>query len=416
MGTLGLRSGSMMLLGALLACATPNATRLPVGGGFGFGSPSSPERIDACAGALIALRGAAGDLRADLDETRNRKLVWRGERNTLRGKAAHQVDWNPVLDYLAVVLDQVDGWISTALTTAASAHAAPSSRDEDALKLALTRSGETLHLAGVYLAAIRAAQYALHDAPAYATGGLGFNDGVIDRVERLRRALDALRSGADPGQLAPEANEAVGATTSYIDSYCRGIQDGAKLMQVAEVIAIVNVATGTVKALAGMARLLAGATVEAGGLTYALAGAGAGGGGAGAAAAAGASTAGIQAVLAGVAVTTAALGTVSYRGGKQPNDVGKDGEHRAGFSGPKERIPSLTGTAKYRVPDRVTKLTIEEVKNVLQLSNSNQLRDYFAYARRTKRTFVLVIRRATVLSEELERYAAQGLIQIERIL
>ena len=44
--------------------------------------------------------------------------------------------------------------------------------------------------------------------------------------------------------------------------------------------------------------------------------------------------------MAGVAVTTAFL-----RGGGGPNDAGKDGERRVGLTGPKERIPSLTGTA-----------------------------------------------------------------------
>ncbi len=293
---------------------------VPAGGGFGFDTASSPERIDACAGALIALRGASEDLRAELD------------------------------------------------------------------------------------------------APSYAVGGLGFNDGVIDRAEHLRALLEALRSGTDPSRLTPSANEAAVATTAYIDSYFRGLQDGAKLTQAAQVIAIVNGAAGTVKALAGLARLLAGATVEAGGLTYALAGAGAGGGGAGAAAAASASTAGIQAILAGVAVTAAELSTLTYRGGKSPNDLGKDGERRAGISGPKERIPSLTGTAGYRVPDKVTELTIEEVKNVLKLYKNNQLRDYLAYAQRTNRTFVLWVRQTTKLSKELNRYVADGTIKLERVL
>src|SRR3954468_11560765 len=112
------RLAVLLLLGALFACATLE------GGGVGFEASSSPERIDACAGALIALRGAADDLRAELDETRRRKLVWRGE----RGGSTHQVDWNPALEYLATALDEVGGWISATLTAAASAHAAPSSR------------------------------------------------------------------------------------------------------------------------------------------------------------------------------------------------------------------------------------------------------------------------------------------------
>ncbi len=177
------------LLLLLSACATSGGMGLTGRGGSGFEGVSPPERIDACAGALIALRGATEELRAELDETRGRKLVWREERITTFGRATHQVDWNPALEYLAIALSEVDARISADLTTAASAHAAPTSQGEAALMAAVTRSGDALRVIGVYLAAIRAAQYALHDAPRYAVGGLGFNDGIIDRVERLRGSL-----------------------------------------------------------------------------------------------------------------------------------------------------------------------------------------------------------------------------------
>src|SRR5213595_1376005 len=99
------RCGAVLFVGALLACATPGA--LGTGGaGFGLEAGSPPERIDACAGALIALRGASEDLRTELDETRRRKLVWRGERDTVFGSSKHQVDWNPALDHLATTLDE----------------------------------------------------------------------------------------------------------------------------------------------------------------------------------------------------------------------------------------------------------------------------------------------------------------------
>src|SRR5204862_239181 len=81
--------------------------------------------------------------------------------------------------------------------------------------------GDALRVIGVYLAAIRAAQYALHDVPRYAVGGLGSNDGIIDRVERLRSSLESLRSGKP---LTPADNEALDATTAYMDSYFRGLQ------------------------------------------------------------------------------------------------------------------------------------------------------------------------------------------------
>jgi len=402
-----IRLGALLLAGALLACATSGGMGMTGRGGSGFEGVSPPERIDACAGALIALRGATEELRAELDETRGRKLVWREERNTSPfGRATHQVDWNPALEYLSNVLAEVDARISADLTIAASAHAAPTSQGEVALMAAVALSGDALRVIGVHLAAIRAAQYALHDAPRYAVGGLGFNDGIIDRVERLRSSLESLRAGK---RLTPADNEALDATTAYIDSYFRGLQSGARLMQAAKVIAVVNGAVGTAKAMAGLAQLLAGASVEAGGLSYALAGAGAGGAAA-APAVAGTSVAGIQAVVAGVAVTTAFL-----RGGTGPNDAGKDGERRVGLTGPKERIPSLTGTAGYRVPDGLTQVTIEEVKNAAKLSINNQLRDFLLYAKATGRTFLLWVRSNTVLVGELQKLVDRGLIIVKPI-
>jgi restriction endonuclease fold toxin 7 of polymorphic toxin system len=402
-----IRLGALLLAGALLACATSGGMGMTGRGGSGFESVSPPERIDACAGALIALRGATEELRTELDETRARKLVWRGEWNAISGRATHQVDWNPALEYLAVALGEVDARISVDLTTAASAHAVPTSQSEAVLTAAVTRSGDTLRVIGVYLAAIRAAQYALHDAPRYAVGGLGFNDGIIDRVERLRGSLESLRSRKP---LTSQDNEALVATTAYIDSYFRGLQSGAQLMQAAKVLAVVNGAVGTAKAMAGLAQLMAGAAVEAGGFSYALAGAGAEGAVA-APAVAGTSVAGIQAVVAGVAVTTALL-----KGGRAPNDVGREGERRVSLTGPKERIPSLTGTAGYRVPDGLTKLTIEEVKNAAKLSINNQLRDFLLYAKVTGRTFILWVRSNTELVGVLKDWEARGLIKVERVL
>jgi len=290
-----IRLGALLLAGALSACATSGGMGMTGRGGSGFESVSSPERIDACAGALIALRGATEELRAELDETRGRKLVWREERDTsVFGRTKHQVDWNPALEYLAIALAEVDARISADLTTAASAHAAPTSQGEAALMAAVTRSGDVLRVIGVYLAAIRAAQYALHDAPRYAVGGLGFNDGIVDRVERLRGSLESLRSGKP--------------------------------------------------------------------LTRA------------------------------------------------------DGERRVGLTGPKERIPSLTGTAEYRVPDGLTKLTIEEVKNAVKLSVNNQLRDFLLYAKATGRTFILYVRSNTELVGDLKKWEAEGLVKVARVL
>jgi hypothetical protein len=80
-----------------------------------------------------------------------------------------------------------------------------------------------------------------------------------------------------------------------------------------------------------------------------------------------------------------------------------------------KHIPSLTRTAKYRVPDvlpgGLSSTLIGEVKNVKKLSLTNQLRDYIAYSQQEPRIpFYLYVRESTQLSKPLER--AVGLEQI----
>jgi hypothetical protein len=55
--------------------------------------------------------------------------------------------------------------------------------------------------------------------------------------------------------------------------------------------------------------------------------------------------------------------------------LGIAGEQAVGV-GSKTRIPSLTGTAKYRIPDQLTSTTLGEVKNVSHLSLTRQLTDF----------------------------------------
>ncbi|MGH3301024.1 MAG: putative toxin [Streptosporangiaceae bacterium] len=47
---------------------------------------------------------------------------------------------------------------------------------------------------------------------------------------------------------------------------------------------------------------------------------------------------------------------------------------------PTDRIPSLSGTAAYRIPDELNSSVLGEVNNVSSLSYTNQLRDFAAYA------------------------------------
>jgi len=91
--------------------------------------------------------------------------------------------------------------------------------------------------------------------------------------------------------------------------------------------------------------------------------------------------------------------------------LGREGEDAAGIvQGAKETIPSLTGTAAYRVPDELTHVTLREIKNVAHLSNTAQLRDFLAYAQREGLTFILQTRPNTTFSGPLQELIDQGFI------
>jgi hypothetical protein len=88
--------------------------------------------------------------------------------------------------------------------------------------------------------------------------------------------------------------------------------------------------------------------------------------------------------------------------------AGKEGEEAAGILKNTQRIESLTGTAKYRVPDELTKVGLREIKNVLKLSNTKQLQDYLLYARKTGRKFILETRPNTIISGPLQKLINAG--------
>jgi hypothetical protein len=45
---------------------------------------------------------------------------------------------------------------------------------------------------------------------------------------------------------------------------------------------------------------------------------------------------------------------------------------------------------------------------------TNQIKDFAAFAKQSGREFILVVRKDTVLTKELERMAADGLVHIQR--
>jgi hypothetical protein len=110
--------------------------------------------------------------------------------------------------------------------------------------------------------------------------------------------------------------------------------------------------------------------------------------------------------------------TLLMAGGRGPVDMGKAGEKAVGLTGKKERIKweGFTTKTGYRVPDHVTRFGLEEVKNVLRLSNTRQLREYLAFAEATKRTFTLTVRTTTKLAKEILELERNHRIIVRRIL
>jgi RHS repeat-associated protein len=81
--------------------------------------------------------------------------------------------------------------------------------------------------------------------------------------------------------------------------------------------------------------------------------------------------------------------------------LGIAGEEAVGV-GAKIRIPSLTGTAKYRIPDILTSTTLGEVKNVGHQNLTRQLTDFHLYSQQTGRQFILYTRPNTTFSGPLQ--------------
>ena len=93
--------------------------------------------------------------------------------------------------------------------------------------------------------------------------------------------------------------------------------------------------------------------------------------------------------------------------------VGDAGEAAANILKNFTRIPSISGSAAYRVPDELTKTTLREVKNVAYQHFSTQLQDMLHFSIETHRKMTLVTRRTTILSDDLLRVIQAGFIRLE---
>ncbi len=108
------------------------------------------------------------------------------------------------------------------------------------------------------------------------------------------------------------------------------------------------------------------------------------------------------------------LGSVS--GGKAPTGsgtslartLGTAGETAVGTTGSKVRIPSLTGTANYRIPDQMTDFVLKEVKNVKSQGLTCQIKDFLLYSQQTGRSFELYTRPTTKITKPLQNEINNG--------
>jgi len=85
---------------------------------------------------------------------------------------------------------------------------------------------------------------------------------------------------------------------------------------------------------------------------------------------------------------------------------GAAGERAAGIDpkAPKERIPSATGTAKYRVIDASDSKSMTEVKNTGIFRITNQIKDFVSNAADTTRDFIVKLREGAFIGPKAQDY------------
>ncbi|HEX2926207.1 MAG TPA: putative toxin [Ruminiclostridium sp.] len=109
---------------------------------------------------------------------------------------------------------------------------------------------------------------------------------------------------------------------------------------------------------------------------------------------------------------------MSKSGTDLARQLGKEGEDAAGIVNAKQRIPSLSGTAKYRIPDELLQdqKILREIKNVSSQSYTNQLKDFNAWAKQNNGyQFILEVRPGAKLSGPLQEAINNGEIILKNI-
>ena len=123
---------------------------------------------------------------------------------------------------------------------------------------------------------------------------------------------------------------------------------------------------------------------------------------------------GMTAFLAGTSVASNTNVTINEDSSQNNARVlGHAGESEAPIIKNTSRIPSLTNTASYRVPDELSssRKILSEVKNVASQSYTAQLKDYYLYAKQEGYDFNLYTRTSTKLSGTLQNLINAGEIK-----
>ncbi|MCK4261385.1 MAG: hypothetical protein KAX49_20615, partial [Halanaerobiales bacterium] len=91
---------------------------------------------------------------------------------------------------------------------------------------------------------------------------------------------------------------------------------------------------------------------------------------------------------------------------------GKIGEEAAGITKNTKRIESITGKAKYRIPDGLDELSqvLTEVKNVKRQGYTSQIKDFYLWSKNNGYEFVLKTRPNTIISRPLQKLINAGKI------
>jgi RHS repeat-associated protein len=122
----------------------------------------------------------------------------------------------------------------------------------------------------------------------------------------------------------------------------------------------------------------------------------------------------------GLARMPGGLASCEARSGAQATrlarQLGKQGEAAAGIMGPKVRIPSLSGTANYRIPDALSTTTLTEVKNVAELRITDQIRDFTVFAQQNQLLFNIVTRQNATIAPSAQQFVQANRINIVRLL